>query len=418
VYSLDAITLQWVGLELTLAVDWHTRAVVGLRLSPMSSNAVDAATVICEALCPDSTAQTSSGLLPYAGVPETLVVPTHTLAEGLPGGSVETVIIDHGKMYMSEHVRAVCARLQISVQPAQVHKPTDKGPLERLFGYIRTELLAELKGYKGPDVFSRGAQPENDAFYLVHELEAILRDWIVLRYHNREHPALRDPDIPQLTMTPNEMWQRSIAQIGGALRIPARPDLVYDFLPVAWRTIQRYGVDVRLRYDGKGLEGFRDLPSPYVEQGGKWPIRYDPGDARRVFFQRPDDLTWHALDWIYAADFRVPFSFDALKVARKLAAQEGRGHDDRRALADLLSRWDEGVVEGRRERRVALRVAERIHHQVRGQSATDADDIDAWATHPEMAAPSDWVSDDDSADELDEVNLTDRYYDDVFEVGT
>ena len=416
VYAMDAVTLKWVPLELTLAVDWHTRSIVGLRLSPMSSNAVDAAMVIYEALCPNSTSHTSSGILPYAGVPDAIVVPTHSLVEGLPGGSVETIIIDHGKMYMAEHVRAACARLQVSVQPAQVRKPTDKGPLERLFGYIRTELLSPLKGYKGPDVFSRGASPEGEAFYFIHELEAMIRDWAVHRYHVREHPALRDQNIPKLTMSPDEMWQRSITQTGGALRVPARPDLVYDFLPVAWRTIQHYGVEVNLVYDGEGLEGFRDMKSPYVEQHGKWPIRYDPGDARRVFFQRPDDLSWHSLEWIYASDFNIPFSFDALRFARDLAAQDGRGGDDRAALIDLLARWDAGIVEGRRERRVALRMAERIHHLIReNDDGTVPAEVDVDALPRDVESTSGWVaSDDDTGEELDQSDL---YYDDVFEVG-
>lgn len=418
VYAMDAVTLKWVPLELTLAVDWHTRSIVGLRLSPMSSNAVDAAMVIYEALCPNSTSHTSSGLLPYAGVPETIVVPTHSMVEGLPGGSVETIIIDHGKMYMSEHVRAACARLQISVQPAQVRKPTDKGPLERLFGYIRTELLATLKGYKGPDVFSRGLNPEGEAFYFIHELEAMLRDWAVHRYHVREHPALRDQNIPKLTMSPDERWQRNITQTGGALRVPARPDLVYDFLPVAWRTIQHYGVEVNLVYDGEGLEGFREMKSPYVEHRGKWPIRYDPGDARRVFFQRPDDLSWHSLEWIYASDFNIPFSFDALRFARELAAQEGRGGDDRTALIDLLSRWDAGIVEGRRERRVALRLAERIHHEIRDTPDTaSVQDLGEANAIEVMAGTRLLASDDDTDDELDDAGSNEFYYDDVFEVG-
>ena len=158
------------------------------------------------------------------------------------------------------------------------------------------------------------------------------------------------------------------------------------------------------------------MKSPYVEQHGKWPIRYDPGDARRVIFQRPDDLSWHSLEWIYASDFNIPFSFDALRFARDLAAQDGRGGDDRAALIDLLARWDAGIVEGRRERLVALRMAERIHHLIReNDDGTVPAEVDVDALPRDVESTSGWVaSDDDTGEELDQSDL---YYDDVFEVG-
>jgi hypothetical protein len=38
----------------------------------------------------------------------------------------ETLVVDHGKVFLSAHVISVCTRLGISIQPAQPHKPTDK----------------------------------------------------------------------------------------------------------------------------------------------------------------------------------------------------------------------------------------------------------------------------------------------------
>ena len=34
---------------------------------------------------------------------------------------------------------------------------------------------------------------------------------------------------------------------------------------------------------------------------GKWPIRFDPDDVRRVFFQDPHRLEWHTLLWEHPA---------------------------------------------------------------------------------------------------------------------
>ena len=74
VFAMDAVTLRWVGVELTVAVDLFSRSVVALRLSPVSTKAVDASLVLFEAICPDSKARTGGGLLPYPGVPSAVLV--------------------------------------------------------------------------------------------------------------------------------------------------------------------------------------------------------------------------------------------------------------------------------------------------------------------------------------------------------
>jgi transposase InsO family protein len=369
VFAMDPITLKWVGLELTVAMSVSTRCICGLRISPLSSKAVDAAMVLYETISHGSRCHTSTGILPYPGIPQTVYVPGADDAGGLPGSAVDTVVIDHGKMYMAAHIRTLCEQLGISIQPAQVLKSTDKPMLERFFRTLRDDLLAALPGYKGPDVYSRGKNVEQKAYYFIDEMEAVIRDWIVNRYHERPHDGLALPGVPGLSISPREMWELLTEQYGD-LRVPARPDLVYDFLPLKWRTIQHYGVELNgLRYNGDGLNDYRNASSPYARQKGKWPIRFDPGDATRVFFQRPDDNSWHVLAWEHRETFPVPFSVEALEYARKLAARSDPYPDDRRALAELLDRWDAGLVENPTERRVLLRMSERRHSQIGDEPA-------------------------------------------------
>jgi len=71
-------------------------------------------------------------------------------------------------------VTSVYRRLGISIQPARLRTGRDKGPLERFFRTLREGLLEALPGYKGPDVYSRGLDPEGDAFFFLDELEAII----------------------------------------------------------------------------------------------------------------------------------------------------------------------------------------------------------------------------------------------------
>ena len=43
VFALDPHTLRWVGVQLTVAMDWYSRCITGLRLTPVSTRAIDAA---------------------------------------------------------------------------------------------------------------------------------------------------------------------------------------------------------------------------------------------------------------------------------------------------------------------------------------------------------------------------------------
>ena len=419
VFAMDPITLRWVGMQLTVALDLGSRSITGMRMSHMSANAIDAALVVYETLNPGSRSHTSSGLMPYGGMPDTIFVAEKEQegsSAGLPGTAIETLVIDHGKMYMSEHLQGVCARLGISIQPARVLTSTDKAPVERLFRTIREDLLAALPGYKGPDVYSRGKNIEDMAFYFSHELEGLVRDWIVNRYHQRPHGGLGSVEVPGLTLTPAEMWDMLVAS-GGSLRVPRRTDLVYDFLPVAWRTVQHYGVEVNgLRYDGAGLDGLRGTSSPYSHVKGKWPIRFDPDDASRVYLQRPDDLSWSVLRWEHAVDIPAPFSIEALRYARRLAAAENRHPDDRQALTELLERWDAGLLANPSERRMALRISEQrsariatIKAQDQGEQANIDDDA---PVERAQSLADHGVGDDDDAMEIDG-----DYYGDALEAG-
>ena len=57
--------------------------------------------------------------------------------------------------------------------------------MERFFRTIREDLLQALPGYKGPDVHSRGLDPQSDAFFYLDELEAIIREWVADHFTDR-----------------------------------------------------------------------------------------------------------------------------------------------------------------------------------------------------------------------------------------
>ncbi|MGW0825471.1 helix-turn-helix domain-containing protein [Streptomyces sp. NPDC002845] len=373
VFAFDPLTLKWVQAELSVGMDWYTRCITGIRLTPVSTKAVDVSAVLFQSFRPRPAERDwpRHAVWPEHGIPRTVVVDV----EGASGPGLaspplvpETLVVDHGKVYVSEHLTSVCRRMGISIQPARLRTGRDKGPVERYFRTLREGLLQALPGYKGPDIHSRGESPEDDAFFFLDELEAIIREWTAAVYHCRPHSSLVDPGLPGLRMSPAKMFEHGMAR-AGYIEVPRDRDLAFEFLKTEWRTIQHYGVEIgRRRYSGPGLPD-PGIRSPYdspVKNG--WPFQVDPDDITRIYFR---DLNhhWQTLTWEHAPSARMPLSEDALAFARKLAAAKYRYPDDRLAVADLLERWNLGLGTTLAERRMALRLS-------REQAAIDLPDTE------------------------------------------
>lgn len=427
VFALDPVTLRWVQAELTVAMDWYDRCITGLRLTPVSTKSVDAAAVLLQTYRPPPAGSDwpAHAVWPEHGVPRSVLLDRDAIDGPITGASgpaivPETIVIDHGKIYVSDHLTSVCQRLGISIQPARLRTGRDKGPVERFFRTVREDLLQALPGYKGPDVHSRGLDPESEAFFYLDELEAILREWVAVVYHHRPHDGLVDPHLPALRMSPATMFEHGMAR-AGYIEAPRDPDLAYEFLQTEWRTIQHYGVEYDgRRYNGPALDPYRNLTSPYTGKArGRWPIQVDPDDATRVYFRDPNTRQWHTLRWEHASSLQMPLSEDALAFARKLAAASYTYPDDKIAVADLLERWNAGLGTTRAERRMALRQSrERSALIEQGESAgTTVTQLPSVAqalaaTDDETAAAAaEPVADEGDDDEADREDLDDFYAD-------
>ena len=55
----------------------------------------------------------------YHGVPQHLVFTEDGRLPGVPVCPPETLVMDHGKAFLSAHVISVCTRLGISIQPSR-----------------------------------------------------------------------------------------------------------------------------------------------------------------------------------------------------------------------------------------------------------------------------------------------------------
>jgi len=331
VFALDPVTLRWMQAELTVSMDWYSRCICGIRITPVSTKSVDAAATLFQAFRPRPAVQDWPGhaVWPEHGIPRSVLVDVDAIEGPLKGAAnpavvPETIVIDHGKIYVSEHLTSVCQRMGISIQPARLRTGRDKGPVERFFRTLREDLLQVLPGYKGPDVHSRGLDPESEAFFYLDELEAIIREWVAVVYHHRPHDSLVDPHVEGLRFSPAAMFEHGMAR-AGYIEVPRDPDLAYEFLKIEWRTIQHYGVEFGgRRYNGEILDGLRGKLSDYTGAKAKrrWPIHYDPDDITRAWFRHPDTRQWGLLRWEHAPAADMPFSEDALKFARQLGRSE------------------------------------------------------------------------------------------------
>lgn len=365
VFALDPATMRWMQVELSAAMDWYSRCIVALRLTPVSGKAVDAAALLFQVFrpLPAPPSWPDYAVWPYHGIPrEVLIDPDKVDRTGKrlasPPLTPDTIIRDHGKMYLSEHVNSVCQHMAISIQPARLKQGSDKGPLERFFGTFREGLLQYLPGYKGPDINARGLEVEGHAFFYINELESIVREWVATVYHHRKHASLFDPGLPAARMTPAQMFAHGIAR-AGHIEVPRHPQLAYEFLSVEPRTIHSKGV-IRhnLLYKGDVLTELGQMKSPYEGKfKDKWPIHVDPDDISRVYIRHPDAGEWHELVWEHACEVPVPFSDEGLRFARTLIFHDHGFVDDVYALRELLKRWHLSMGVSPAERRMALRMS-------------------------------------------------------------
>ena len=365
-YALDPVTFRWVQVQLTVALDLYTRSLVAWRFTPVSTKRVDAALLLYDVLRPKSMrgGWPESARWPYVGVPESVVLELMGEDEledgvaGIPFVNPETVWVDRGRVFLSRAFKDACLRLGVDLQLARPYTPTDKAHVERVFRSIREKFVMDLPGYKGPDLFSRGKDVENQAFYFIDEIEAFFAEWVATYWQRRSHEGLELPQVPRLKLSPNDMYEEGLMRAGFVYVLPD-PNLYFELLPTEWRLIHHYGIELGgLIYDSEVLSEYRSVPSAYMGiHRGKYPIRFDPRDLSEVFFFDVTLQEWHAIPRRGAAEANRPFNDATLGYAKSLVAARGENVRDQaevnRALDELLDRMAAMALDGRKERKLA-----------------------------------------------------------------
>ena len=312
---------------------------------------------------------------PEHGIPRTVLIDVDAgrgarVGAAAPAIVPETIVVDHGKIYVSEHLTSVCARMGISIQPARLRTGRDKGPVERFFRTLREDLLQALPGYKGPDVHlpraGAGRSTRSSSSTSSKRSSASGSRWCITTGRTRTWSTRTCPGCG----CPRRRCSSTAWPGPDTSRCPATRDLAYEFLETEWRTIQHYGVEIDgRRYNGAVLNGVprQDQPVPGKAKGA-WPIHGRPRRRDPGLLPRSGDAHWHALTWEHAAvaghaaSARTRWSSPAGSPPSKYTYP-----DDRIAVADLLERWNLGLGTTLAERRMALRLS-------REQTALDSDD--------------------------------------------
>lgn len=337
----------------TLAIDVHTRMVVGLYVT------MDRPSAIAVGLC-----------LSRAMLEKT----TYLEALGVEGdwpafGRIRAVHADNAKEFRGRALERACAEHGIDALFRPVKVPHYGGHIERMMGVLAGEMR-RLDGATFSSPKARGTyDATRQATMTLQEFESYLVDWIVNYYHRRRHGALG--------VSPLARWRATAAAGGGedgrlAAPIPVVVDperLVRDFMPFEERTIQRYGVSIH------GVKYFDEVLTPWIDAREprsarvkrKFTFRYDPRNLASVWFFDPELRRYFELPY---RNLRNPaVSLWELRHARRVMREEGRQEGDEDALFDTVRR----LRRRREDAKAKTKAARRGAHRTRATRAVGRD---------------------------------------------
>ena len=335
--------------DLTIVVDVATRTICAAVLRPVGTKAVDAALLLARMLVPEpmrpgwsGALRMSASRLSHARLLD--IDARMELAAARPVIVPDTIVIDGGKVFVSDTFTHACERLGVSIQRARPRTPTDKAIVEATFGSINTLFCQHVAGYTGSNTTLRG--PDAAGVWTLPELQDLFDEWLLV-WQARPHDALRDPFMPRRALSPNEKYAALVAA-AGYLPLTLSGEDYLELLPVQWRQINAYGIRIGYRtYDCPELGPWRLQHSGITARRGLWEVHYDPYDASQVFVRTTDG--WVTAPWTHLPMVAAPFAEFTWRYARRLAAEKGRDDTNEtevaRVLDELLTRAEAGPVD-------------------------------------------------------------------------
>ena len=346
--------------ELVAAIDVGTRTLCAAILRPAGAKAVDAAVLLARTMVPepmrpgwDQALAMSASRIPYkrlASIDERI-----EMAAAKPVIIPDTVVIDHGRVFLPEVFLRAAGTPGISVQPARQLTPTDKATIERAFGSVNTLFCQHVAGYAGRDVTRRGSGGDQELWSLA-DLQELLDEWVIC-WQSRPHEGLRYPFTPDQPCSPNDAYA-ALAAAAGYVPVALTGEDYIELMPADWRTIGDGGIQPGYRtYNCGELGPCRHQLSGVAGKGTRWEIHFDPYDVSRIWVRdhHAREGGWITVPWTRHAMAAQPFADFTWRHARKIAA--GRGLDDtsETAVAAVLGALLQRAGAGPESRRALAR---------------------------------------------------------------
>ncbi|MEV4905739.1 Mu transposase C-terminal domain-containing protein [Streptomyces albidoflavus] len=367
--GLDVLALgddgRPVQVELTAAIDVATRTIIGAMIVPKTpgrgprgrrvggraTRSFDAVLMIAQALAPmparpgwSSSALAEHSEMPYADL--VACDPRMAGAAARPVIRPRTVVIDHGKIFNSEHFDDVCRMLRIDVQPARERTATDKAIIESTFNAIKRRFSQYVIGYTGSDLARRGKHVEDGPLWSLNELQDLLDEWIALDWQQKPHPGLRSPFLPGLQVSPNRMYATLVAAEGHT-PLPLTPHENRKLLPFKRLRVTDKGVTIDNRtYNSEALQEYKNRHSGLAGQGKRWQIRYSPYAPRFVWLWDHRENDWVEAEFIHQRLIGDAWTQWTWEQATLAVLEHGGSKEDQRRIAREVSALRERARRG------------------------------------------------------------------------
>ena len=262
---------------LTTIIDDYSRAISGYMLFLGAPSAMNTAQALRQGIWPKA----GTGW-PMCGIPDVLYV-------------------DHGSDFTSHHLAQTAKDLHFEITYSTVARPQGRGKIERFYGTINTELLAELPGRLAR------RHPHPAPVLTLKELDTAISRFISEDYHQREHPEIRT--------TPHDAWVGD----GWLPRLPASMDELNLLLLTKPRIVHRDGVHFQ------GLRYLSPLLAAYVREPVV--VRYDPRDVTEIRVFHKNQFICKAVDSDHETS---TLTLKDIQAARSARRRELRGQINQR----------------------------------------------------------------------------------------
>jgi putative transposase len=408
----DPLSGRPCSVEILTAIDVATRVILALRVVPRSANGLEAGLLVYDVCRPFSLTVTGTtiGDWRWVGLPAQLdfsevhvhagrrhVSPELSTLQGehaIPSVLPDAIHCDHGSIFVCDYFYALLRDLGVDLLLSRGKKPTDNPQVERWHETLQRGVQ-QIPGYKGRNVAERGRLVSEEPLLTAHQLQEHLRRFVALDYHRTWHTGLVLPGDPAARLCPLEMWD-AMVEATGRIDVPQRPDLIYQFLPVRWGTINHAGVEFRdMTYDSPVLDDYRGVPVGHFRAADRAaPFYVDPHDLSRIWFRDPRSNRVEPIEWRGAHRTQAPMTEMIVDAARRRIRDRGgnavlkRGSATRQILdelTELTAAPTDRAVKGKLAAASRRVEQSRIDHDEARHASDDTDHARSSQPNPRMS---------------------------------